>query len=446
MRLLFTKMSKNENFIKKGTTIFTVKPFAYILSSKYRTNRCDYCFKSGKIFRCSGCRYVYYCNRTCQQNSWPVHSKECQNLKRISPKVIPDVARLMARIIVKLNQGGGEEVGYYSETNYRKFKDLMSHYSDIKKDEKKMEHFTCLCAVLFEFLADTPIPNSAELIGIYGRICINSFNIYDYMDMSSIGVGIYLGASVIDHSCKPNTVATFEGTTIIIRTVEDIPCLDWSQIRISYIDILKTTKDRRTELQNSYYFWCNCERCEEPEPLAEAAACPNKLCTYPCCPDTDVCESCNTKFPEKFRETFDEVSDFTAHHLQNMKNIAYLDVSKVCLKRQEGILHSLNVQHVQTLQTAFDSSVILQHWEEAESYAKRLINGYLTYYGEIHPLTGILYLMTAKIQLHLKKPKEALEVIKKASAILTITHGEQHTLIQENLKPLLYQATVEGVS
>lgn len=56
--------------------------------------------------------------------------------------------------------------------------------------------------------------------------------------------------------------------------------------------------------------------------MAEAAACPNKLCTYPCAPNADLCEKCNTKFPENFQEIFDEISEFTAYHLENMKNIA----------------------------------------------------------------------------------------------------------------------------
>nr|XP_012152302.1 PREDICTED: histone-lysine N-methyltransferase SMYD3 isoform X1 [Megachile rotundata]XP_012152303.1 PREDICTED: histone-lysine N-methyltransferase SMYD3 isoform X1 [Megachile rotundata] len=432
------------SFVSKGTTILTAKPFAYVLRSLYRNERCDHCLQSGKLFRCSACQYVYYCNRSCQQGSWPTHNTECVNLKRVSPKVVPDMARLMARIIIKLSQGGDDEVEYYTKTKFRRFKDLMSHYSDIKKDEKKMEHFMFLCGVLFGFLGDTPMPNSAELMGIYGRICINSFNIFD-LDMNSIGVGIYLAPSVVDHSCVPNAVATFEGITLNIRTIEDLPSLDWSQIRISYIDVLKTTKERRSELQSSYYFWCNCKKCEEPELMAEAAACSNKNCTNPCSPDMESCPECNIKLLENFKEIFDEVSSFTAHHLQNMKNMAYLDVSKMCLKKQEGVLHSLNIQHVQTLQTAFDSSISLQHWEEAEFYAKKLIKGYLVYYGEVHPLTGILLLMTGKIQLYLEKPKQALEALRKANSILAITHGEQHTLVRENLKPLLYQATTEGL-
>ncbi|XP_015431558.1 PREDICTED: histone-lysine N-methyltransferase SMYD3 [Dufourea novaeangliae] len=435
-------MNANKDFLKKGTTILTTKPFAYVLSSKYSRDRCDHCLRSGKLSKCSACQCVYYCNRSCQQDAWSIHKTECPKLKKVLPKVVPDMARLMTRIIIKLKQGGGEEMGYYSETSYRKFKDLMSHYSDIKKDKERMEHFMCLCGILNELFENEPMPSYVELTAIYGRICINSFNIFD-LDMNSIGVGIYLAPSIIDHSCMPNAVATFEGPTITIRTIVDLPCLDWSQIRISYIDVLKTTKDRRMELQNSYYFWCNCKKCEQPELMAEAAMCPNKSCTHPCSPDTDTCTKCGTEFPEKFKDTFHEISDFTAYHLQSMKDMAYLDVSKVCLKKQEGVLHPLNIQHVQTLQSAFDSTISLQHWEEAESYAKRLTNGSLLYYGEVHPLTGILYLMIGKIQLYLGKPKQALEPLKRAKSILIITHEEKHTLVKEHLKPLLHQAIME---
>ncbi|XP_033321776.2 SET and MYND domain containing, class 3 isoform X1 [Megalopta genalis] len=428
--------------IDKGTTILTAKPYAYVLRSSYRKDRCDYCLQSGKLSKCSACQCVYYCNRSCQQDAWSIHKTECPKLKKVLPKIVPDMARLMTRVIIKLSRGGGDETGYYSEKSYRKFKDLMSHYSDIKKDEKRMEHFMCLYNILNELFEDEPIPSNVELLAIYGRICINSFNIFD-LDMNSIGVGIYLGPSIIDHSCLPNAVATFEGSTIIIRTIQDLPCLDWSQIRLSYIDVLKTTEDRRTELQSSYYFWCNCKRCEEPELTTRAVMCSNKACTHPCSPDEGICENCGTVFPDKFKETFDEISDFTAYHLQSMKDTAYLDVSKVCLKKQEGVLHPLNVQHVQTLQSAFVSAISLQHWEEAESYAKRLINGYLTYYGEIHPLTGILYLMMGKIQLYVEKSKQALETLKIAKSILIITHGEKHTLVRESLKPLLHQAIME---
>ncbi|KAG5325942.1 SMYD3 methyltransferase, partial [Acromyrmex heyeri] len=391
--------------VNKGTTILYGKPFAYVVRSVVRDERCDHCLRSGKLLKCSSCQYVYYCDRNCQKESWPIHKAECTRLKKVSPKVLPDAARLMARIILKLNQGGAEEVGYYTEKNFRRFKDLMSHYSDIKVDVKRMEHFTMLCGVLSQFLDETFMPNIAELMGIYGRICTNSFNILD-INMNTIGVGIYLGASVIDHSCKPNVVVVFEGTTIIVRTLTDLPSLDWSQasidkdIRISYVDLLNSNKDRREELHSSYYFWCDCER----------------------------------------------FVDFTAHHLEKMKTMAYLDVSKICLKKQKGIMHKFNIQHVRTLEMAHIAAMNLKCWEDAEFYGKELVPGYLLYYGEIHPLTGLLYLTVGKIQLHLEKPKEAFQALTKANTVLTITHGDKHSIVEEELRPLLYQADMESNS
>lgn len=60
-------------------------------------------------------------------------------------------------------------------------------------------------------------------------MCVNGFNILD-PEMMSIGTGIYLGCSVIDHSCDPNAVAVFEGITIHIRAVKDMPVLDWEKV------------------------------------------------------------------------------------------------------------------------------------------------------------------------------------------------------------------------
>lgn len=64
------------------------------------------------------------------------------------------------------------------------------------------------------------------------KICVNAFNILDE-DMANAGMGIYLGASVVDHSFKPNAVATFEGTKISITLIDDIPDIkqvDWSRV------------------------------------------------------------------------------------------------------------------------------------------------------------------------------------------------------------------------
>lgn len=100
----------------------------------------------------------------------------------------------------------------------------------MKEDKQRMEHFESLAAVLNEYLGEQRIPNTAELLGIYGRMVVNTFNILD-SEMQSIGSGIYLAASVIDHSCAPNAVAVFEGTRIIIRTLKSLPAVDFLRVR-----------------------------------------------------------------------------------------------------------------------------------------------------------------------------------------------------------------------
>ncbi|KAI5632024.1 MYND finger domain-containing protein [Phthorimaea operculella] len=277
------KFRNTDSAIKAGDLILTEQPFAFVLSAKEKGFRCDSCLEKGKVLKCSGCQFVHYCGRACQRDAWNDHKWECANLKRVAPKVIPDAARMVARIINRLARGDGHSYrAFYSATSFRMWRDLMSHYSDLKADKKRMEHFTSLCGVLYEFLKDISLPNNVELMGIYGRMLINSFNILDN-DLNSIGTGIYLACSIVDHSCTPNAVATFDGKTINIRALEDMPCLDWNQIRISYIDLMKTPFDRQTELLQSYYFLCQCDRCldENHHKYLHAAKCLNADCTNP---------------------------------------------------------------------------------------------------------------------------------------------------------------------
>ncbi|XP_061715999.1 histone-lysine N-methyltransferase SMYD3 [Cydia pomonella] len=481
------KFRNTDSNIKAGDLLLTEQPFAFVLMSKEKGIRCDNCLEKGKVLKCSGCQFVHYCGRACQRDAWNDHKWECANLKRVTPKVLPDAARMLAKIINRLARGDGHSYrSFYSATGFRMWKDLMSHYSDLKADKKRMDHFSSLCVVLFEFLKDISLPNTVELMGIYGRMVINSFTILD-TDMNSIGTGVYLASSIVDHSCNPNAVATFDGKTINLRALTDLPCLDWDQIRISYIDLMYTPYERQTDLLENYYFLCQCERCLDETQIrtVHAAKCLNSECKntvnipWKNCPlvrkadtkhvngnsvngdtngdtvngenkveelpDIIRCDECGTKYTDKHVEDFQRAMDITEEHLKVMKDasVAYVDICQYCLSRQ-GALHPLNVLRAQTLDHAFDALVLVRLWERAQDIAELLLPCFRFYYGERHPLLGILHLKYGKILLYKMWIPKALEHFKSAEKILKITHGDKHPLYREQLMPIMRQAMVES--
>ncbi|XP_022125928.2 histone-lysine N-methyltransferase SMYD3 isoform X2 [Pieris rapae] len=450
---------------------------------------------------------------------------ECAKLKKVAPKVIPDAARLLVKIINRLKRGDGTSYKvFYTRTSFRMWKDLMSHYSDLKKDKGRMEHFTSLCGVLYDFLNDMSLPNTVDLLGLYGRMVINSFTILD-MDMNSIGSGVYIAASIIDHSCNPNAVAIFDGRKIIVRAIVDMPKFDWKKVRIAYIDLMKTPFERQKELLQTYYFLCQCEKCLNIEQLkyVHAAKCLNKGCDNPVnlhwqencklvivekcekikrihesilngennydegledcngdlqngddntidgvasniencvsksvgeitnCDDENVnenvvCSKCGTKYPDESIEVFKEAMSYSEKALFDMKktSMAYVEVCKCCIQKQNGVLHPLNIFYAQILEQSFEAFINVQLWQKACVYAEALLPCFRFYYGPLHPLLGLLHLRYGKILLYKLDLKKALQQLKSAEKILKITHGETHPFYKEQLLPLLHQAFVES--
>ena len=64
-------------------------------------------------------------------------------------------------------------------------------------------------------------PDPDLFIECYGRMAVNSFNILDPETGEGVGTGLYLGPSIMDHSCRPNACVTFEDQfNIVVRALE----------------------------------------------------------------------------------------------------------------------------------------------------------------------------------------------------------------------------------
>ena len=83
------------------------------------------------------------------------------------------------------------------------------------------------------------------------------------------------GAAKLDHSCTPNADFAFVGKEIKFIAAEAIEDPSQAlfyfmskyfiQIRISYVDLLMSTKRRQKQLLENYFFLCDCSRCSNVE-------------------------------------------------------------------------------------------------------------------------------------------------------------------------------------
>lgn len=82
--------------------------------------------RSDTLSKCADCRYVFYCDRGCQREAWSMHKPECKCLQNVAPRIVPDCARMLARLIMKLNKGGDHVKGFYTSRHFRRWRDLMT--------------------------------------------------------------------------------------------------------------------------------------------------------------------------------------------------------------------------------------------------------------------------------------------------------------------------------
>jgi len=80
--------------------------------------------------------------------------------------------------------------------------------------------------------------------------------------LSSVGMAIYLGASLLNHSCCANCWVRFEGTTLELRALESVE--EGEELTFAYYDWIRDTATRKKELQQQYGFECKCDLCSHP--------------------------------------------------------------------------------------------------------------------------------------------------------------------------------------
>uniref|UniRef100_A0A0B6ZHP7 SET domain-containing protein n=1 Tax=Arion vulgaris TaxID=1028688 RepID=A0A0B6ZHP7_9EUPU len=258
------------------------------------------------------------------------------------------------------------------------------------------------------------------MLEIFGKMVINTFTIADEM-LQDVGVAVYTSPSVLDHRCWPNAVASFDGRNVIVRAVDDIASDSLSDVFLSYVDTLATTEERVQQLEQQYYFTCNCGRCQnkQVEMMMSSTEGSNPG-------DLKMVKDC-LEYVERMRKEKATSKDILVTYEQCLNKVT---------------LPSTNVFLVRLIGKAFDAAVDAQEWETALMLSIKNYKPYSLLHHPFNPCVGYLLANMGKLLLLVGRLSEAFIHLRKALENFTVSLGENHFLYQQ-VREMMSQCQAE---
>ena len=420
---------------KRGQEILRCKPLAHILNKQNVQEYCDYCLAfncDGKHKQCSRCRIVQYCGGSCQKLAWKAyHRQECMYLRQKSWSNIPeDYVRLIFRLMVKLSKDNGTVQSKLPNGSFRGFEVLMSHKERIETNKLRMKEFQQLFEDLQTFLKDAScqnmMPSRSKVLEIYGKTVINSLTIYNVLQ-DPIGSGVYLAASVFDHSCVPNATWHCIGTTLVVRAIEDIT--DFDDVRISYIPRLYERTFQRQELLNSmYYFSCNCSFCQDTDSENCKSSTKCSDCGF-CVPLTsEKCPKCGLKIDASRLEKYAQIQK-VVKKLVHEETADDVQLIECVMKESLKVMHSFDKDLMNFMKLAFRKFKTKEKYEICYVLMKPIISNLQKHFPPFYDTLGLTFISASEVCLKLRRFKEAKNFIKSAEDIFKVSHGDDHLIL-----------------
>ncbi|KAL7597310.1 hypothetical protein Lser_V15G31106 [Lactuca serriola] len=419
-------------------------------------SRCDWCFTSSNVKRCSSCQVVWYCGSKCQTSDWKVHRLECQLLAKLEKNRIKSLTpsiRLMVKLYLRRKLQNEKVIPTSVTDNYNLVKDLVSHISEV--EEMQLVLYAQM-ASLVNIILQWSTLNIKEIAENFSKLACNAHTICD-SELIPLGTGLYPVISIINHSCSPNSVLVFEGRIATVRAMQTIP--KGSEVLISYIETAGSTMTRQKALKDQYFFICSCPRCIklgehddiEESAILEGYRCKNDTCNGLLLRDLESkgfkCQQCGiVREKEEIVKIASEektISNKASVALSSCHNKEALDMYLMVEKLQMKLCHSYSINLMRTRETLLKILMELQDWKKALTYCRLTIPVYERVYPKFHPLRGLQYYTCGKLEWLLGYTDEAIKSLTQAVDVLRITHGT-NTSFMKDLIAKLEEAQAEA--
>ncbi|KAG1930281.1 histone-lysine N-methyltransferase SMYD1b isoform X2 [Pimephales promelas] len=407
-----------------GDVLFSEAPLASVVLDSLVSSVCHWCFRrQEKLQRCGQCRFAQYCDRTCQRAAWEEHKLECAAIKSYG-KAPNENIRLAARIMWRVDKHGM----VVSDMQMTTLDELENHVSDMNEDDLK--DFKVDIHNFLDFWPRGSKQHTVDSIShILGVINCNGFMVSDQRGLQAVGVGLFPNLCLVNHDCWPNCTVILNNGKIELRALGKIS--PGEEVTVSYVDYLNLSEDRRRLLKQQYYFDCTCEHCTNRtgDDLKMAGA-----------------ELEGEKVPE---ETVKEITEYSRKMLEKMEKARqdanYNEVVKICrecVKKQENVLANTHIYQLRMWSTLSEVLSYLQFFDEASTYARKMVEGYLKLYHPNHAQLGMATMRAGVTHWQAGLIEVGHGMICKAYAILMITHGPTHP-ITKDLEAMRMQTEME---
>ncbi|CAN6869884.1 unnamed protein product [Brassica oleracea] len=442
---------------RPGEVILRQEPYVSVPNNNSSESRCDGCFKTDGLKKCSGCQVVWYCGSSCQKSEWKLHRHECKALCRLEKEkrmLVTPTIRLMVKLYLKRNFQNEKVIPITTTDDYSLVEALVSHMPEL--DEKQLMLYAQM-ANLVNLILQFPGIDLKEIAENFSKFSCNAHSICD-SELRPEGIGLFPLVSIINHSCSPNAVLVFEEKMAVVRAMDNIS-KDSEVVTISYIETAGSTLTRQKSLKEQYLFHCHCARCSnigKPHDIEESAIlegyrCANEKCSGFLLRDPDekgfVCQKCMLlRSKEEVKKLAGDVKTVIAKapaspSAENTQDAIAL--YKTLEKRQEKLYHSFSITLMRTREKLLKMLMEVESWREALSYCKLIVLVYQRVYPATHPLIGLQFYTQGKLEWLLGQTEEAVSSLIKAYDILRISHGTS-TPFMKDLSAKLDEARAEA--
>ncbi|KAK7907818.1 hypothetical protein WMY93_016430 [Mugilogobius chulae] len=398
---------------KVGELLLSCPAYSSVLTVEERGSFCEFCFnRSQRLARCGKCKKAFYCNAKCQKADWPMHKLECSAMIAFGEKWCPsEISRLVARILVKKKS----QKGACPSEKMMQVGEMQSHLEDMDNEKREMSESDI--AQLHQFYSkNIDFPDHQELLSLFSQVACNGFTIEDE-ELSHLGTAVYPDVALVNHSCLPNAIITFKGTSAEIRAIKDMKPGD--EVFISYIDLMYPTDDRNNRLRESYYFTCECQECQSrsqdkvklnvrkrSDPIEEE--------------DVNNMERYARKAIKEFR---------ASKHYRTPSEL--LEICEQSLEKMGSVFEDSNVYMLHMIYQAMGVCLFMQNLDEAIKYGEKLIKPYSRLYSPLSLNLSSIYLKLGRLYMTMDKHSAGVQLLKKAVAIMEVAHGKDHLYLAE---------------